>query len=194
VLALPAHRESEIVPLCELSEATAYLIAEDDGAGSTTGRWREPCARPSRRCGTSSSSASRGVHGSTRVRSRSAGRPDPAEVALFLLSGGTTGTPKLIPRTHDDYLYNARPARSCAGSTSTPSTSSRCRRAQLRLRLPRHPRTFAAGGTVVLSPTPSPDDAFELIEREQVTATAVVPPIALLWMETAEWSDNDLRR
>ena len=35
-------------------------------------------------------------------------RPDPDEVALFLLSGGTTGLPKLIPRTHNDYIYNSK--------------------------------------------------------------------------------------
>ena len=35
-------------------------------------------------------------------------RPDASEVALFLLSGGTTGLPKLIPRTHNDYEYNSR--------------------------------------------------------------------------------------
>ncbi|MEZ4036106.1 AMP-binding protein, partial [Salmonella enterica] len=29
----------------------------------------------------------------------------PDEVALFQLSGGSTGTPKLIPRTHNDYHY-----------------------------------------------------------------------------------------
>ena len=35
--------------------------------------------------------------------------PTPAdEVAFFQLSGGSTGTPKLIPRTHDDYLYSVR--------------------------------------------------------------------------------------
>jgi 2,3-dihydroxybenzoate-AMP ligase len=33
---------------------------------------------------------------------------DPADPALFLLSGGTTGIPKLIPRTHNDYLYNSK--------------------------------------------------------------------------------------
>ena len=27
--------------------------------------------------------------------------------AAPLVSGGTTGLPKLIPRTHDDYVYNA---------------------------------------------------------------------------------------
>src|SRR5207249_12122561 len=33
---------------------------------------------------------------------------DPGEVAFFLLSGGTTGAPKLIPRTHQDYTYQLR--------------------------------------------------------------------------------------
>lgn len=35
-------------------------------------------------------------------------RPAAFDVAFFLLSGGTTGVPKLIPRTHADYIYNAR--------------------------------------------------------------------------------------
>ncbi len=35
-------------------------------------------------------------------------RPDPMEPALFQLSGGTTGVPKIIPRTHNDYYYNAK--------------------------------------------------------------------------------------
>ena len=35
-------------------------------------------------------------------------RPDPFEPALFQLSGGTTGVPKIIPRTHADYYHNAK--------------------------------------------------------------------------------------
>jgi len=34
--------------------------------------------------------------------------PDPMETAVFQLSGGTTGIPKIIPRTHNDYYYNAQ--------------------------------------------------------------------------------------
>jgi non-ribosomal peptide synthetase component E (peptide arylation enzyme) len=33
-------------------------------------------------------------------------RPDPDLPAVLQLSGGTTGVPKLIPRTHNDYVYN----------------------------------------------------------------------------------------
>jgi 2,3-dihydroxybenzoate-AMP ligase len=35
-------------------------------------------------------------------------QPDPMEPAVFQLSGGTTGVPKIIPRTHNDYYYNAK--------------------------------------------------------------------------------------
>lgn len=33
---------------------------------------------------------------------------DPLDVAVFQLSGGTTGVPKVIPRSHAEYWYNAR--------------------------------------------------------------------------------------
>lgn len=33
---------------------------------------------------------------------------DPFQAAVFQLSGGTTGVPKIIPRFHNEYLYNMR--------------------------------------------------------------------------------------
>ncbi len=33
-------------------------------------------------------------------------RPDPMEVSMILLTGGTTGLPKAVPRTHNDYIAN----------------------------------------------------------------------------------------
>src|SRR6202043_2970862 len=45
---------------------------------------------------------------------------DPEDPAIFQLSGGTTGIPKLIPRTHNDYAYNSRAAASvCAISAQS---------------------------------------------------------------------------
>ena len=41
--------------------------------------------------------------------------PAPDDVALMLLSGGTTGLPKLIPRTHNDYDYNLRASAELCG-------------------------------------------------------------------------------
>src|SRR5690606_6808400 len=40
---------------------------------------------------------------------------DPGEVATMLLSGGTTSMSKLIPRTHRDYVLNARLCGEVAG-------------------------------------------------------------------------------
>src|SRR5258705_1326079 len=37
-------------------------------------------------------------------------RVDPEDPAVFQLSGGTTGIPKLIPRSHNDYIYNSKMA------------------------------------------------------------------------------------
>ena len=41
-----------------------------------------------------------------RLNVRDLPRADPGAPAVLLLSGGTTGIPKLIPRTHNDYVYN----------------------------------------------------------------------------------------
>ncbi|MGH3586042.1 MAG: (2,3-dihydroxybenzoyl)adenylate synthase, partial [Pseudonocardia sp.] len=52
--------------------------------------------------------------------------------------------------------------------------------------------TFGVGGTVVMSPAPTAEVAFELIERELVTITALVPPLARLWIAATGWETRDL--
>lgn len=52
--------------------------------------------------------------------------------------------------------------------------------------------TLYAGGRVVLSSTPSPDDCFPLIEKERVTITALVPPLAMVWMDASGSRSDDL--
>ena len=41
--------------------------------------------------------------------------PNPGDVCTMLLSGGTTSVSKLIPRTHRDYVLNARLCGEAAG-------------------------------------------------------------------------------
>lgn len=50
-----------------------------------------------------------------------------------------------------------------------------------------------AGGRIVLSPSPSPESAFRLIAAEQVNMTALVPPLALLWMKAAQTRREELK-
>ncbi|MGI8329564.1 (2,3-dihydroxybenzoyl)adenylate synthase [Actinomadura scrupuli] len=190
VLALPAHRESEIGYLVELSGARVY-VAPDVHAGFD----HRGLAR------------SLGIEhvvidGAAGEFTPLAGldadpvaydRPDPADVALFLLSGGTTGLPKLIPRTHRDYVYNLEAsAEVCGFGPGTVYLVVLPAAHNFALACPGLLGVFATGGTVVFAPSGAPDAAFPLIERERVTVCAAVPPIALLWLEAVSWSDEDL--
>ncbi|MFD0689351.1 (2,3-dihydroxybenzoyl)adenylate synthase [Actinomadura fibrosa] len=191
VLALPAHRESEIRYLCELAEARAYVCADRDGDFDYRAMARTlPVEHVV-------------VEGDAQEFTPLASldidpvdvpeRPAPSDIGVLLLSGGTTGLPKLIPRTHRDYVYNLEASAEVCGFTSEtvylvvlPAAHN------FALACPGILGVFATGGTVVLAPSGSPDEAFPLIERERATVCAVVPPIALLWLDAVSWSDEDL--
>jgi 2,3-dihydroxybenzoate-AMP ligase len=49
-----------------------------------------------------------------------------------------------------------------------------------------------AGGCIVLARQANPDHAFALIEAEQVTITALVPPLAMAWLDAAPEARHDL--
>ena len=109
------------------------------------------------------------------------------QVAFFQLSGGSTGTPKLIPRTHDDYYYSVR--RSVEICELTPPTRDLCALPaphNFPLSSPGSLGVFYAGGRVVLAPDPGAMTCFPLIERHQIDITSLVPPAAALWIQAAE--------
>jgi 2,3-dihydroxybenzoate-AMP ligase len=107
------------------------------------------------------------------------------DVVTFLLSGGTTGLPKLIGRTHDDYEYNSRcSAEVCGFTDRTVYLAAMSASHNFSLACPGLLGTFVMGGTAVLIPTPSPRSAFAAIERERVTVTALAPSVAKHWMDT----------
>ncbi|MFM7966979.1 (2,3-dihydroxybenzoyl)adenylate synthase [Aeromonas sp. A-5] len=120
--------------------------------------------------------------------------PTPAdEVAFFQLSGGSTGTPKLIPRTHDDYYYSVRRSNEICGLG--PHTRYLCALPaphNFPLSSPGALGVFEAGGAVVLAPDPSPISCFPLIARHQINLCSLVPPAVSLWLQAAE-SDPSVR-
>ncbi|MFD5128620.1 (2,3-dihydroxybenzoyl)adenylate synthase [Streptomyces olindensis] len=195
VLTLPAHRESEIVHVAETSGAKAYAIPDthdhfDHRALARAVRKAVPCVEHVLVAGDPAEFTALGDVDADPVP---LAVPDPSDVAVLLLSGGTTGKPKLIPRTHDDYAYNVRASAAvCGFDSSTVYLVVLPTAHNFALACPGLLGTLYVGGTVVLSPTPSPEDAFALIERERVTVTAVVPPIALLWLDAVEWEEADL--
>lgn len=193
VLALPAHRASEIGYLCELTEAAALAIPDVHAGFDHRDLARALVAPTLRHVLVAGEAAEFTDLRQVDAEPRDLPGPRSDEVALYLLSGGTTGLPKLIPRTHDDYDYNLRASAAACGFTEdTVYLATLPIEHNFPLACPGMLGTWHAGGTVVLATSPSPDDAFPLIEREGVTVTAVVPPVALLWMEAAEWFDADL--
>ncbi len=196
VLALPTHRITEIAHFCELSDAVGYLSV-DTHAGfdyRELARQLRPAPRHVLVLGEAEEFTPL-----AELISGDAGepappyRPDPGDVALFLLSGGTTALPKLIPRTHNDYEYNLRAsAQVCRLDESSVYLTALPVAHNFALGCPGALGTLHAGGTVVLVPNPSPPEVFPIIERERVTITALVPPLASLWMTATQWVPADL--
>jgi 2,3-dihydroxybenzoate-AMP ligase len=120
--------------------------------------------------------------------------PTPADqVAFFQLSGGSTGTPKLIPRTHDDYDYSVRASVEICGVTADTRFLCALPAAHnFTLSSPGALGVFHAGGTVVMAASPEPLACFDLMAREGVTMAPLVPPAVALWLRAIE--DDPARR
>lgn len=115
------------------------------------------------------------------------------QVAFFQLSGGSTGTPKLIPRTHDDYYYSVRrSADICALGPDTRYLCALPAAHNFPLSSPGALGVFHAGGTVVLAGDPSAMTCFALIQRHRVNMTSLVPPAVSLWLQAAPAYRNEL--
>ncbi len=105
---------------------------------------------------------------------------DPTDPAVFQLSGGTTGIPKLIPRTHNDYAYNSKTAASVCGVNADSILLIVLPIAHnLPLACPGIQGFMFQGGRVVLSTSAKPDDMCALIERHRVTHLKVVPALLI---------------
>ncbi|MGW7056655.1 (2,3-dihydroxybenzoyl)adenylate synthase [Streptomyces sp. NPDC054887] len=194
-LTLPAHRLTEIGHLARLSGAVAYVIADEYAAFD----YRELAAAVQAEAPELRHVLVAGDPGpytalaKVDAEPRQFPDPDPADVALLLVSGGTTGVPKLIPRTHNDYGYNARAsAEACELSDDTVYLACLPVAHNFPLACPGMLGTLSVGGRVVLSPSPAPGDTFPLIEAERVTHTALVPPLIPLWTDAAEWDPADI--
>ena len=105
---------------------------------------------------------------------------DPTDPCIFQLSGGTTGIPKLIPRTHNDYAYNSRTAAPVCGVTADSVLLLALPIAHnLPLACPGIQGYLLQGGKVVLSASTRPSDIFGLIEKHKATHLKVVPALLI---------------
>jgi len=190
IAALAAHRYAEIRQFAELSGAAACVIPDrqrDFDFAAMVNRVR--AEMPALKYGFIVGPARDGFLSLTDLISQPAPLPgsalseikiDPTDPAIFQLSGGTTGIPKLIPRTHNDYAYNSRIASEvCAVKLDSVLLLVLPIAHNLPLACPGIQGFLMNGGRVVLSTSAKPEDMFPLIEKHRVTHVKVVPALLI---------------
>jgi len=118
---------------------------------------------------------------------------DPTDPAVFQLSGGTTGIPKLIPRTHNDYAYNSKIASEVCDVDGAGVVLIVLPIAHnLPLACPGIQGFMFHGGRVVISASTRPEDMCALIERHKVTHLKVVPALLIRLLNDPAVTQHDL--
>jgi non-ribosomal peptide synthetase component E (peptide arylation enzyme) len=104
-------------------------------------------------------------------------RLDPFQVAVFQLSGGTTGVPKIIPRFHNEYVYNMRAVARFAGYRADDC---------LFMPMPMMHNLnmgccfgpfLLTGGTIALATAMTPEALGHVFRQNRPTWTAIAGPI-----------------
>lgn len=195
IMALPAHREQELKHFCRLSNAAAYVCADQYAGFDYRGLARNLCALTQLKhvivVGEGNEFYSldevRLLHNQAKSIRRASMVKDKGEaLALLQLSGGTTNLPKLIPRTHDDYFYSVR--ESAAITNLTTRSVYLCvlpAAHNFTLSSPGVLGALYAGSTVILTEHTDPERVFPIIAHQRVCTVALVPPLANAWMQYA---------
>jgi 2,3-dihydroxybenzoate---[aryl-carrier protein] ligase len=203
IAALVPHRYAEISQFVELSGATACVVPDQLGDFdycAMAERIRQKV--PKLRHGIVLGPPRKGFHSLPEMIARPSGLPakalseiriDPVDPAIFQLSGGTTGIPKLIPRTHNDYAYNSKVASSvCAVGKDSVLLVILPIAHNLPLACPGIQGFLFHGGRAVLSTSARPEDVCVLIEKHRVTHIKVVPALLIRLLHDPAVSRHDL--
>jgi 2,3-dihydroxybenzoate-AMP ligase len=205
VMALRAHRETEIRHFVSASGAAAYMIPDRIQSFD----YRPLAQTVMRQCPSlkrvlvlgeplaGQFSLRRMLDEETSASDVEAAlvdvRPDPRDVATMLLSGGTTALSKLIPRTHNDYVLNARLCGQVAGfDEQTVLMALLPLGHNYNLAAPGILGVFYYGGTVLISPSADAEVVFPLVEKHRVTAIPAAVPLITNWLNSPVPAKCDL--
>jgi 2,3-dihydroxybenzoate-AMP ligase len=190
IAALVTHRYAEISQFTELSGATACVTPDRSRDFDYTAMVERVRAEsPTLRHAIVFGNAPAGFVSLAELIERPATLPaakldeiriDPTDPCVFQLSGGTTGIPKLIPRTHNDYAYNSKRASEvCYVDGGSVLLVVLPIAHNLPLACPGIQGVLFNGGQAVVSSSTKPDDICALIERYHVTHLKVVPALLI---------------
>jgi 2,3-dihydroxybenzoate-AMP ligase len=118
-------------------------------------------------------------------------RPDPMEVSMILLTGGTTGLPKAVPRTHNDYIASVEYHSRAWEITSNDVVLSAAPVSHAQAMHNGVGGAFFNFAKYVITDSTEAQDICGIIEREKVTAFPTVPAIVqrMLTFENIEQYD-----
>lgn len=203
IAALVTHRYAEISQFTRLSQARCAAYPETSGDFRFAPVIeRVQAENPSLQLRLVLGRAGPGEHSLVELIERPAPLPksalaelpiEPTDPCIFQLSGGTTGIPKLIPRTNNDYAYNSKIAAEVAGVEAgsvlllvLPIAHN------LPLACPGIQGFMFQGATVVLHGNTRPGEMFALIQKHRVTHLKVVPALLIRLINDPAVSDHDL--
>jgi 2,3-dihydroxybenzoate-AMP ligase len=203
IAALVTHRFAEINQFVQLSEATMCVYPEKSGDfefSPIMDRVQDmhPCLKFKVVLG----HAKPGEHSLTDMIKKPATLPlealtsihiDPLDPCIFQLSGGTTGIPKLIPRTNNDYAYNSKVAAEvCEVNQDSVLLLVLPIAHNLPLACPGIQGFMFNGGKVVVHQNTRPAEMFALIQKHKVTHLKVVPALLIRLINDPSVTDFDL--
>ncbi|BBY15214.1 (2,3-dihydroxybenzoyl)adenylate synthase [Mycolicibacterium litorale] len=193
VMCLPGHRTAELGHFADVSGAVAMVIPDAVGGFD----YREMAAqlvadRPALRHVVVDGDPGPFQSWSTLIdgggQPPQRGPVDTSAPALLLVSGGTTGLPKLIPRTHDDYVYTAvSSAEACHFTSDDVYLVALPAGHNFPLACPGMLGAMTVAATTVFTADPSPEAAFALIDKHKVTVTGLVNALGKLWAQACDW-------
>lgn len=204
IATLPNHREQEIGFVADFTEARAHIVQ----ANFRRGELATFASAMAERCGTlehlltvcsDGSGPGQSLEALAAQQDPRAARKrldaldiDPFDVAIFQLSGGTTGIPKIIPRFHNEYLYNMA-AWADASSYGTDSV--------VYWPLPiihnaglvcGAPPVHLRGGCVLVQQSLEPAAILEAIQAHRVTTTVAPIPLIVRLIDSGLIGQYDL--
>lgn len=196
VFSLPSHRYNEIRYFCEFTEAKAYIVMDSFGGFD----YRSLARQVQQEVSSLEhiivlGDAQEFTPFDSLFTTQSINFPTVKgnEVAFLQLSGGSTGISKLIPRTHDEYMYTVKlSVEHCHVTEDTVLLVVLPVSHNYPMSSPGILGVLYAGGKIVLSSSPSPDVAFPLIEMHRVTMVQLVPSLALHWLDIKPNHKEDL--
>jgi 2,3-dihydroxybenzoate-AMP ligase len=204
LMALPPHRHHEISSLVQATGAVGLAVPERLGdfdflALAERLRGEYPSLR---HVFVPGPDAPPGCQALGRLAQQDPGLPpdalaavriEPTDPAVFQLSGGTTGVPKIIPRTHNDYVYNSKASAAVVDIRPDDALLVVLPVAHnFPLASPGIQGFLLGGARLVLSTSTRPADVFALIERERVTHLELVPALLIRYLDDPALRDHDL--